>query len=120
MQGLLLDGDLSMLTLRHDATRTRDTSTVMLDMRLPLTEGLRINPRIILSARTDNTSDMEQLLAKPSVRVLYRWKRLTLDVEVGGYWSNRDLPPTELDPFTVDGTEELTGGFVNAGYRWEF
>ena len=117
---LLAQGDLSILTLRHDSTRTRDTSTAMLDMRIPLTEGLRINPRLIVSSRTDNLGGTEQLLAKPSLRVLYRRKRLTLDVEVGGYWSNRDLPPLELDPFTVDGTEELTGGFINAGYRWEF
>ncbi len=117
---LLAQGDLSILTLRHDSTRTRDTTTAMLDMRIPLSEGLRINPRLIASSRTDNVSGAEQLLAKPSLRVLYRWKRLTVDVEVGGYWSNRDLPPLELDPFTVDGTEELTGGFINAGYRWEF
>ena len=117
---LFLDGDLSVLTLRHDATRTRDTSTVMLDMRLPFGIGLRINPRLIVSSRTDNVSGADQIVARPSVRALYRWERLTLDLELGGYWSNRDLPPAELDPFTVDGTEELTGGFINAGYRWEF
>jgi len=117
---LLRPGDLNVLTLRHDATRTRNSSSILLDARLPFSTGLRINPRLMVARRTDNRTNTNQLIAKPSIRVIYRWQRLMLDVEAGGYWSDRDLPPTEIDPFTRNGTEELTGGFINAGYRWEF
>ena len=117
---LLRQGGLTVLTLRHDATRTRDSSMVMIDTRLPFGEGLRINPRISLVSRTDNLTGADQVIASPSLRVIYRWKALMLDLEAGGRWSSRDLPPAEFDPFTVDGTEELTGGFVNLGYRLEF
>ncbi len=117
---LLRQGDLSILTLRHDTTRTRDSSMLMIDIRLPFGEGLRINPRISLIRRIDNASGMEQLIASPSLRIIYRWRALMIDLEAGGRWSSRDLPATEIDPFTEDGTEELTGGFVNLGYRLEF
>ena len=117
---LLRQGDLTLLTLRHDATRTRDSSTVIIDTRLPFGEGLRINPRLSLTRRIDNASDTEQIVATPSIRILYRWRSLMLDLEAGGRWSSRDLPPGEIDAFTPDGTEELTGGFVNLGYRLEF
>jgi hypothetical protein len=52
--------------------------------------------------------------------MLLRWGNVLFDLEAGGRWSNRELPPLELDPFTPDGTEELLGGFVSASYRWEF
>lgn len=118
--GVLRQGGLTILTLRHDATRTRDSSMLMLDTRLPFGEGLRINPRVSLVSRTDNLTGVDQLIASPSIRVIYRWNALMIDLEAGGRWSSRDLPPTEFDPFSVDGTEELMGGFVNLGYRLEF
>ena len=88
--------------------------------RLPFGEGLRINPRVSVVSRTDNLSGADQLIASPSIRIVYRWNALMIDLEAGGRWSSRDLPPAEFDPFTTDGTEELTGGFVNLGYRLEF
>ena len=117
---ILKQGDLTMLTLRHDTTRTRDSSMVLADTRLPFGERLRINPRVSVTQRTDNTTGMEQIIAAPSLRILYRWKRLMIDLEGGGRWASRELPPEEFDPFTPDGTEVLTGGFVNLGYRLEF
>lgn len=117
---ILKQGDLTMLTLRHDTTRTRDSSMVLVDSRLPIGERLRFNPRISVTQRTDNSTGMEQIIAAPSIRVLYRWKRLMIDLEGGGRWASRELPPEEWDPFTPDGTEVLTGGFVNLGYRLEF
>ncbi len=117
---LMRQGGLTVLTLRHDATRTRDSSMLMIDTRLPFGEGLRINPRLSLVSRTDNLSGVDQLIASPSIRIVYRWNALMIDLEAGGRWSSRELPPAEFDPFTTDGTEELTGGFVNLGYRLEF
>ncbi len=118
--GLLRDGDLTILTVRHDSTRTRDSTMLLLDTRLPFGEGLRINPRVTLTQRTLKEDGTDQLIVSPALRVIYRWRRLMLDLEAGGRWSNRDLPPDEFDPFTADGTEELTGLFLNLGYRLEF
>ena len=117
---LLRQGDLTILTLRHETTRTRDSSMLMIDTRLPFGQGLRINPRLSLVSRSDNVSGSDQTIVSPSLRVVYRWRALMIDLEAGGRWSNRDLPPTEIDLFTEDGTEELIGGFVNLGYRLEF
>jgi tetratricopeptide (TPR) repeat protein len=118
---ILRDNDLMMLTLRSNSTRSRDTATAIFESRLPFGRAFRINPRLTVSQHTpkiDNASD--QLIVTPAIRILYRWKRVLLDVEAGGRWSNRELPPLEADPFTPDGTEELLGGFVNLGYRLEF
>jgi len=117
---LLKQRDMTILTFRHDSTRTRDSSMLTIDSRLPFGERLRINPRLSLIYRTDNISSEEQTIVSPSMRVIYRWHSLMVDFEAGGRWSSRELPPAEIDPFTIDGTEELTGGFVNIGYRWEF
>lgn len=117
---VLRDGDLTILTLRHNTTRTRDSTTLILDARLPLSEGLRLSPRVSLTTLADNATGVDQWIARPSLRVIYRWRALMIDLEAGGRWSSRELPATELDPFTSDGTEELLGGYLNLGYRWEF
>ena len=118
---LLRDNDLLMLTLRSASTRSRDTNTVIVDSRIPFGRGLRINPRIILSQHTANVSNAsDQTVLTPAIRLLYRWKRVLIDIEAGARLSSRDIPPLENDPFTPDGVEELQGGFINAGYRLEF
>ncbi len=117
---LLKPGDLTMLTVRHDATLHRDSATLILDSRLPFGEGLRINPRLTVTQNTFLQSASEQIIVAPTLRVIYRWKRLMFDLEGGARWSDRDVPAAEWNPFAVNGSEELLGGFVNLGYRLEF
>lgn len=117
---LLRDNDLLLVSLRHDSLRTRDTSRFMIDTRIPLFRSLRINPRLTVTHHAVATSDTTHTIVEPALRVLYRRGNILLDLEAGGRWSNRELPAFEFDPFTPDGTEELLGGFVNIGYRWEF
>lgn len=117
---LLLDNDLLLVSFRYDALRTSDVSQLMLDSRLPISRSTRISPRLIVTHRDTLSNNSTQTIVTPSVRVLLRWGNVLFDLEAGGRWSNRDLPPLEFDPFTPDGTEELLGGFVNLGYRWEF
>jgi hypothetical protein len=84
-----------------------------------VSRSFRISPRVQLTHHErDNAST--QTIITPSLRLLLRWGNILFDFEAGGRWSNRELPPLELDPFTTDGTEELLGGFVSASYRWEF
>lgn len=118
--GILRDNDLLLASLRHDSLRTRDTWRFLVDTRIPLFRSLRINPRVVLTHHALHDSDTTQTVFEPAIRVLYRRGNILLDLEAGGRWSDRELPATEFDPFTPDGTEELLGGFVNLGYRWEF
>lgn len=117
---LMRQGDLTILTLRHDTTRTRDMSMLLIDTRLPFGEGLRINPRVVLRQQTINADGSDQIIVSPALRLIYRWRKLLIDLEAGGHWSNRDLGPGVFDPFVTDGTEELTGLHLNLGYRLEF
>lgn len=118
---LLRDNDLFALTLRSNTTRSRDTMIAIVDSRLPFGRALRINPRITYTQHLPNVSNAsEQSILQPELRILYRWRQILFELQAGGRWSNRELPTWEADPFTTDGTEELTGGYVNVGYRWEF
>ena len=118
---VIRENDLLMMTLRSNTTRSRDTTSLLLDARLPFGRALRINPRLTVSQHTPNDSRAsKQTILTPAMRVLYRWRSVLFELEAGGRWSNRELPLSERDPFTPDGTEELLGGFVNIGYRLEF
>lgn len=117
---LFRDNDLMLISVRYDALQSRDTAYLMLDSRLPLSRYLRINPRVTVTHHDMLTSTSTHTIVSPALRVLFRYKDILLDFEAGARWSNRELPAGELDLFTPDGTEELLGGFVNIGYRWEF
>jgi tetratricopeptide (TPR) repeat protein len=116
---LFQGNDLLLTSLRYDVLDTRDSMHLIIDARLPVSRSLRINPRLEV-AHHDRSNTSTQTVIKPSLSLLLRWGNVLIDLEAGGRWSNRELPPLELDPFTLDGTEELSGGFVNASYRWEF
>lgn len=116
---LFLSNDLLLASLRYEKLVNRNSTHLILDARLPVTRTLRISPRIELTQH-DRIPSSTQTVLKPSLRVLYRWGNILFDFEAGGRWSDRDLPPLELDPFTPDGNETLLGGFINASYRWEF
>ena len=118
---ILRDNDLLALTLRSNTTRSRDTLIAIFDSRLPFGRALRINPRITYTQHSPNVSNAsEQSILQPELRILYRWRQVLFELQAGGRWSNRELPPLETNPFTTDGVEELTGGYLNIGYRWEF
>ena len=117
---LFFDNDLLLVSFRYDALRTRDSAHLTIDSRLPITRSLRISPRVTVTHHDNIDAGTTQTVVSPSVRVLYRWNSILFDLEAGARWSNRELAPLEFDPFTPDGTEELLGGFVNIGYRWEF
>jgi len=116
---LFLSNDLLYTSLRHDVLDTRDSTYLIIDTRLPVSRDLRISPRLQITHH-DRSNTSTQTVIEPSLSLLLRWGNILFDLEAGGRWSDRDLPPLELDPFTADATEELRGGFINASYRWEF
>lgn len=118
---LLRSGDLTRVVLRQDTTRTTEASSIQLDARYPLTDTLRLNPAMRFTRRTILSDGSEQRIAEPSIRLLYRWRRhILFELEAGGRWSNRVLPPGIVDPFLPDGSEEIYGSYLNLGYRAEF
>ena len=117
---LLFDNDLLLVSLRHDALQNRDSTHLVIDSRMPITRSTRISPRISVTQHDGVSTGTTQTVLAPSLRLMLRWGDVLFDLEAGGRWSNRELPVFEFDPFTPDGTEELLGGFVNLGYRWEF
>lgn len=117
---LFYDNDLLVVSARYDSLQSRDSSHFVIDSRLPLTRSMRVSPRLTVTHHNAVSNGTTQTIVAPSVRLMLRFGKILFDLEAGGRWSNRELPMFELDPFTPDGTEELLGGFVNLGYRWEF
>ncbi len=117
---LFFDNDLLLVSVRYDSLQSRDSTHLVIDSRLPVTRSTRVNPRVSVTHHDAIPTGTTQTIVAPSVRLMLRWGDVLFDLEAGGRWSNRELPVFEFDPFTPDGTEELLGGFVNLGYRWEF
>ena len=109
---LLKGGDISIFGLRYADATSSSTTTASIDTRYPLTDGLRINPRLQFSYREFDFDQSEQWIATPSLRLLYRFaRRYRLEVEVGGEWSDREL---------AEGSSDYSAYFIYAGYRADF
>ena len=62
-----------------------------------------------------------QWIASPALRVHYRWRRHSrIELEVGGEWSNRDLPTDLMTLPATDDTVEISTYFVSLGYWMDF
>ncbi len=114
-------GDTTIFTVRHNATRSSDTSTVIFDLRYPLSRGLRLSPRLALSYR-DTVTGGRQWVASPNLRAIYRWRRShRVELELGGHWSSTQQPiDTVLFLYGSDTREESSGYFLNVGYWMDF
>ena len=110
--GIFTENDSVALGLRYSENDTSRLYLGDLSVRYPLTEYLRINPRLRLSLRDGRTSDIQQLLVMPSFGLRYRLdKHWNFEVEAGMRWEN-DWSP--------GGNEQNTEILLNAGYRYEF
>ena len=109
-------GDTTTFGYRLSSTTAADTSTVILDTRMPLLNVLRINPRLALSWRESATA--QQLIVNPVLRIGYRWqRRYRLELETGVRWSSRSLPAAIVGtPLFPDDTEQTFGSYIHL--RW--
>lgn len=106
------EGDVSILGFRYTDGDTAKTSTLFVDTRYPLTDRLRINPRLALSLRDLAGADAEQRLARPALRVFYRMaRRWQLELDLGGEWGSRE---------STNGNTDTSGWYVYGGYRTDF
>ncbi len=109
---LIKGGDIAIIGLRMDNNSTSDTISLNLNTRYPVTQALRINPRLRIDHRHFTTDNSTQWTTAPSVRVNYRLRRyFNLEFEAGGDWTSRDAPGA---------TSKTTGYYISAGYRADF
>ena len=113
-------GDSIIFSYRHFESRSTDWDTVTVDMRYPVGDGLRINPRLALTLRTSSQSmqtDARHWIAKPMLRVLYRWRRkYRIEFEIGGQWSAREISPGSVAALGPDSSIKSSAYYLQLGY----
>ncbi len=109
---LISSGDTTIFGLRYTDGATATGTTVSVDSRYPLTDKLRINPRLRFTQRAFANDITSQWIAAPSLRLFYNLaRRYRLELDVGGQWSNQELQVGSLD---------FSSWFIYAGYRADF
>lgn len=108
---LFIPNDISIVGFRYGSTDRYDNYTFYSNVRLPLQNKMRLNPKFTVSYRT-GPADNERMILRPLLRFDYlarKWLRLEFE---GGF---------EYSKETVAGIDmSTTGAFVFAGYRSEF
>lgn len=117
-------GDSVIVGYRHYESGRSDSDTINVDMRYPIGERLRINPRLALTAQ-DRVSaidgESDEFIINPMLRVLYRGdRRYRIELEVGGQWSDRELPAGAISPLAPDGSIESSSYYLQLGYWLDF
>ena len=113
------DGDTAIFEFRHSQTRTAETAGIILDLRLPMGQRVRLNPRIAIASRRYWVDYSTELFVEPMLRLLMRIKQQhRFEVEIGGLWSNRGFRSIGGVPGLDD--QETSARFLNLGYWWEF
>ncbi len=103
--------DTSIIGLNFSNTSTSDSTSVQWNYRIPVTQNLRMNPRISATQR-DNTDGSSQNIWGLAYKMDYRWKRNTsLEFEFGSETSDKTL---------VAGEEKNQVYFLNLGYQYNF
>ena len=108
---LFKSGDVAILTLRSGDSETMKTQLLALDFRFPVSQKIRLNPRLRIAYRDSLASDTDRSSISPSFRLLVYDRRYRVEVEAGYDWLSRDF---------TGRTEETSAYFFNLGYRADF
>ena len=111
---LLKPSDLYSLGLRYANTANSKSYVSDLSARYPLTDSLRINPRLRFGYRDGevNGTGWEEYSILPSLKLDYQWSRnWNLEMESGAKYTER------LQSGTRDNETEY---YVTVGYRYDF
>ena len=109
--GVLNGDDISSLGLRFSDGDTAQSVGLYASSRLPVGQHWSFYPRLRIDRRTWKDTDQTQWSIGPVMRVEYAWDKLRFEAEIGGDWTNRELP---------DSTEQTVGTYGSIGYRYEF
>jgi len=108
---LFKSGDVAILTLRSGDSETTKTQLLALDFRFPVSQKIRLNPRLRIAFRDSLASDTDRSSISPSLRLLVYDRRYRVEVEAGYDWLSRDF---------IGRTEDTSAYFFNLGYRADF
>jgi tetratricopeptide (TPR) repeat protein len=108
---LISAGDMTIFGLRRYQGSTTTTTSLSVSSRFPLRSGFRVAPRLRFDQREFDADGSTQLLASPSLRLDWNWKRTTIEFEAGGEFANRDRPLEQ---------EKTSRYWLNLGYRIGF
>ncbi|HEY9051974.1 MAG TPA: outer membrane protein assembly factor BamD [Gammaproteobacteria bacterium] len=103
--------DTSIVGLNFSDTSTTSSTSLQWNYRIPVTQNLRMNPRISVTQRDNNDGSSQNILGL-AYKMDYRWKRNTsFEFEVGSESSDKTL---------VAGDEKNQVYFLNLGYQYNF
>jgi hypothetical protein len=87
---LVREGDMYIAALRYSQMMTTNRYVLDLNTRFPLTNDLRISPRLRLGyGYGHNGIDLKEYTVLPSVLIDYYWtKNWNLEFEIGAQWTN--------------------------------
>lgn len=110
---LTTEGDMLIAAVRVANRQTTDLYVIDAQMRYPVSDSLRVTPRIRLGYLTGNDAlDLSEYTVQPSIVVDYALTRdWHFETEVGTNWRHR-----KSGTLTEDNTEL----FLTAGFRYDF
>ncbi len=109
---LFMTGDLSTVSVRYADTKQRDTYTLILNSRFPITDKWRINPKMQIDYRENKQLSGDQWRLRPSIRLEYAIaKALHFEIDAEYSWANEELEGL---------AEDKEGYSISAGFRWDF
>ena len=116
---LFKEGDVEILGLRFSDTKSSKTATVDLNVRYPIDQQWRLNPRIRSDYRFAEGEQGSRIRIRPSMRVNYRWRRpVNIEFEVGGEWSTEQI--TDDAALGTGDTQDAAEWYARLGYRLDF
>ena len=121
---ILKTADSVNLGYRRHESRRDDSNTVFADIRFPVGSGLRINPRLAVTRQQrfrSGLGEAEQWVVDPMLRIVYRWRqRYRVEFEMGGRWSDEEIPPDPLLPPAEIESIETSAYYLHLGYWMDF
>ncbi|MFK8048993.1 MAG: tetratricopeptide repeat protein [Halioglobus sp.] len=109
---LVFDSDIAILGLRYSDTFNADTYSLTGNWRINSKNGFRLNPRLRVDYREEKDSDDSRWLARPFLRMDYRFKKwMKFELDIGYEWLEETFAGEE---------QNTTGYFFSIGYRAQF
>jgi len=106
---VVTEGDTMVVGVRHFDGRLLQTYSLLTSWRVAVTRAFRIQPRLNIDYRTPE-SGTSYVQARPILRLDWRWRNFTFDLEGNGEW---------IQERAIDAGDELGWG-VAAGMRMDF